>query len=147
VPRSLRPLELTKIGHGGGDAHPLHHVVLAAAVAALVLTSTAAASSRSTTCPGVTSVKWTTPYTPSKSGTHYDVSVSGKAYTCAQAEASVKKLATHEATGSFPTVVAGGPTGWTCTASKSKTGLAYTGTCDPKSSNGFNGPSFSWTVG
>ena len=104
----------------------------------------ATASAASKVCPPVTGVKWVAPYAPHPSGTAYDLIVSGT-MTCNKAAGYVKKVVAHHVhTGqSF----AGGPSGWTCKGSPSKSGLAYTGTCSPRS-QGFNARDyFSWTVG
>jgi hypothetical protein len=40
-----------------------------------------------------------------------------------------------------------GPAGWVCKANPSKTGRAYTGTCQPKSEGLVPTDYFGWTVG
>jgi hypothetical protein len=95
-------------------------------------------------CPTLTAGAWQLPYAPYTKGTVYDVKVNG--YACAKADAYVKKLVTNKVSNGGPTTVKGGPRGWTCTASKSKTGLAYTGQCSKKFPS-IGGPFFAWSVG
>ncbi len=123
-------------------AVPLAIVVLALAS---VGTATGSKSNRGAgVCPVLSGVKWVLPYAPYTSGTKYDLHVNGK-ITCGQATPYVKKLvAMHVHTN---VAFAGGPTGWTCKASASKTGLAYTGTCQPKSEGFLPHDYFVWTVG
>ena len=105
--------------------------------------ATAAATSNGV-CPQVAGVKWVAPYAPYPSGTTYDLHVKGK-MTCAKAAGYIKKLvARHVRTNQ---AFAGGPSGWTCTASASKSGLAYTGTCNPKKESLDPSDYFTWTVG
>jgi hypothetical protein len=94
-------------------------------------------------CPILTGHQWVLPYAPYTKGTKYDVHVIK--YSCAQADSYIRVLVTHKVHGTFPALVDGGPKGWRCTASRSKTGLAYTGNCSK--TLGFTGPSFQWTVG
>ena len=95
-------------------------------------------------CPTLSAGAWQLPYSPYTKGTVYDVSVNG--YSCAKADGYIKKLVANKVSNGEPTTVKGGPKGWTCTASKSKTGLAYTGQCSKKALS-INGTFFSWTVG
>ena len=74
----------------------------------------------------------------------HDVTVNG--YSCAKADGYIKKLVTHKVSNGFPTEVKGGAPGWTCTGSKSKTGLAYTGQCSKKFPS-MGGTYFGWSVG
>ena len=50
--------------------------------------------------------------------------------TCAKAVGYVKKLVARHVRTNQP--FAGGPSGWTCKAQASKSGLAYVGGCNPK---------------
>jgi hypothetical protein len=84
------------------------------------------------------------PYAPYTKGTAYDVKVNG--YPCAKADGYIKKLVTSKVCNGIPTTVKGGPKGWTCTASKSRTGLAYTGQCSKKFPS-IGGTFFAWSVG
>jgi len=105
--------------------------------------ATAAAASNGV-CPPVTGVKWVAPYAPHPSGTTYTVQVKGK-MTCAKAVGYVKKLVARHVRTNQP--FAGGPSGWTCKAQASKSGLAYVGTCNPKNESSLD-PSdfFGWSV-
>ena len=76
-------------------------------------------------CPTLTASTWQLPYAPYTKGTAYDVKVNG--YTCAKADGYIKKLVTSKVGNGIPTTVTGGPKGWTCTASKSKTGARVHG--------------------
>jgi hypothetical protein len=100
------------------------------------------ASSR--VCPTLTASTWQLPYAPYTQGTVYDVKVNG--YACSKADGYIKKLVTKKVGNGIPTTVKGGPKGWTCTASKSKTGLAYTGQCSKKYPS-IGGTFFAWSVG
>jgi hypothetical protein len=129
-------------------------VVAASAATALAAVATANAGGTSlsaiaTTCPKITATPWVAPYAPHPKGNQYDVSVRGKGWTCKRADVYVIKLVAHKVQGTFPSIVKGGPKGWYCTASKSKSGLAYTGQCSPTKAASFtlNAPGFSWTVG
>jgi hypothetical protein len=95
-------------------------------------------------CPTLSASGWQLPYSPYTKGTVYDVTVNG--YSCAKADGYITKLVATKVSGGFPTTVKGGPKGWKCTASKSKTGLAYTGQCSKKALS-IGGTFFSWTVG
>ena len=95
-------------------------------------------------CPVVTASQWQLPYSPYTTGTQYDVKVKG--YSCAKADTYIKTLVAHKVSSGYPATVKGGPPGWKCTGSRSKTGLAYTGTC-VKNSNAINGTFFGWSVG
>ena len=74
-------------------------------------------------CPTLTAGTWQLPYAPYTKGMVYDVKVNG--YACTKADGYIKKLVTNKVGNGIPTTVKSGPKGWTCTASKSKTGLAY----------------------
>jgi hypothetical protein len=106
-------------------------------------------STTTTTCPVITATPWVAPYVPHPKGNKYDVHVHGKGWTCKRADAYVIKLVANKVQGNFPSIVKGGPTGWYCTASRSKSGLAYTGQCSPTKAASFSltAPGFSWTVG
>jgi hypothetical protein len=108
--------------------------------------STGAAGLRvgSGVCPTVTGVKWVEPSAPHASGTVYDLHVKGK-ITCAQAAKYVKVLTGK--TVQTGVAFSGGPPGWTCKASPSKTGFAYFGTCQPKSEGFLPHDYFAWTIG
>jgi hypothetical protein len=95
-------------------------------------------------CPTLTASTWQLPYAPYTKGTAYDVKVNG--YPCAKADGYIKKLVTSKVGNGIPTTVKGGPKGWTCTASKSRTGLAYTGQCSKKFPS-IGGTFFAWSVG
>jgi hypothetical protein len=123
--------------------------IAAAATTTITLTMTTMAhaatfSTSNGVCPIITASQWQLPYAPYTKGTQYDVHVKG--YSCAKADGYIKQLVTHKVSNGFPTRVKGGPSGWHCTGSRSKTGLAYTGQCS-KHANTFNGPYFVWTVG
>jgi hypothetical protein len=129
--------------------------VTAAAVAAAVTCAAASAPSPAAaaiqagggtngTCPTLTAGTWQLPYAPYTKGTVYDVKVNG--YACAKADGYIKKIVTNKVSSGIPTTVKGGPKGWTCTASKSKTGLAYTGQCSKKFPS-IGGTFFAWSVG
>jgi hypothetical protein len=95
-------------------------------------------------CPTLTAAPWQLPYAPYTKGTVYDVKVND--YACTKADGYIKKLVTNKVGSGIPTTVKGGPKGWTCTASKSKTGLAYTGQCSKKFPS-IGGTFFAWSVG
>jgi hypothetical protein len=130
--------------------HTLRIAALTAITAAVLALAGTASGSRSVPaksgkCPIVTGHKWILPYAPYTSGTQYDLSVHGNKITCKQAAGYVQKLVTqHVHTG---VAFSGGPPGWTCKASPSKTGLAYFGTCQPKSEGFLPADYFAWTVG
>ena len=111
--------------------------------AGIATTATASAASNGV-CPQVTGVKWVAPYAPHPSGTLYDVHVKGT-MTCDKAAGYVTKLVAHHVRTNHR--FAGGPSGWTCTASASENGLAYTGTCNPKKETFNPRDYFTWTVG
>jgi len=94
-------------------------------------------------CPVITASQWELPYSPYTKGTTYDVSVKG--YSCAKADSYIKTLVTHKVSTGYQRTVKGGPSGWKCTGSASKTGLAYTGTCSKNAST--SGTFFGWSVG
>jgi hypothetical protein len=109
-----------------------------------IATAATAAAASNGVCPQVTGVKWVAPYAPHPSGTAYDVHVKGK-MTCAKAAGYIKKLvARHVRTNQ---AFAGGPSGWTCKAEASKSGLAYVGSCNPKKESFNPSDYFTWTVG
>jgi hypothetical protein len=126
-------------------------ISIAAAATTSTITLTTATMAHAATlstsngvCPIITARQWQLPYAPYTKGTQYDVHVKG--YSCAKADGYIKTLVTHKVSNGFPTSVKGGPSGWQCTGSRSKTGLAYTGQCS-KNANSFNGPYFAWTIG
>lgn len=106
--------------------------------------SVAVAAGSSKLCAPVSGVKWVAPSSPHASGTQYDLHVSGKV-TYTQATGYVKKIVARHVHTNQP--FAGGPHGWTCKASASKTGLAYTRTCNPKTETFDASDYFTWTVG
>jgi hypothetical protein len=123
-------------------------IVSVLVIAAAVLTSADIASATSLKppptlrCSLLTATQWVLPYAPHTKGTQYTVSAHGIA--CKQAEAYVRKLV---ATKVVHSTVKGGPSGWACTASASKTGLAYTGQCSPKGQSfNINAPGFTWSI-
>jgi len=103
-----------------------------------------AAATTSGHCSPVTGVQWVLPYAPHTKGTAYDVSV--VKYHCASAQSYVRKLVKEKVHAKLAGPIPGGPSGWHCTGSPSKTGLAYTGECAKNKLN-INGASFEWTVG
>lgn len=92
----------------------------------------------------ITGVQWVLPYAPNTKGTAYDVSV--VKYNCASAQGYVRTLVKEKVHSKLSGSIPGGPSGWHCTGSPSKTGLAYTGQCAKNKLN-LNGASFEWTVG
>ena len=114
------------------------------AVAAFIGPESGSALNGPGVCPIVTGAEWTLPAAPYTTGTRYDLHVHGK-ITCRQAAGYVKTLVQRSVQTNKP--FAGGPRGWTCKASASKTGRAYTGTCQPKSESFLPRDYFVWTVG
>jgi len=94
-------------------------------------------------CPILTASKWVAPVSSNTTGTKYRVTVSN--YSCAQADRYITKLVTHKVSHAIPYRVKGGPHGWVCTGSPSKTGVAITGTCGPLHAGFTGGPRFTWT--
>jgi hypothetical protein len=60
----------------------------------------------------------------------------------------VRKLIASKVQGNGGGTVSGGPKGWVCTGSQSKSGLAFTGQCSPSAAASFlpGSPGFAWTV-
>ena len=117
------------------------------AVASLASPAAAAVEAEGATngvCPTLTAGTWQLPYAPYTKGTAYDVKVNG--YACTKADGYVKKLVIEKVGNGIPITVKGRPKGRTCTASKSKTGLAYTGQCSKKFPS-IGGTFFAWSVG
>ena len=94
-------------------------------------------------CPVITAAQWQLPYSPYSKGKEYSVQV--RSYSCSKADKYIRKLVTHKVHGNFPSLVDGGPKGWRCIASRSKSGRAYTGSCS-QSKTGFTGPFFGWSI-
>jgi hypothetical protein len=113
-------------------------LVLVGAAAVLSLAAAAAASGGSgipsvTTCKPFVGAKWVNPYPPHENGDHFQVQVSGKAFTCATADAYTKKFIVEKITPekSMPGdgAVADGPKGYNCTSGISYIKTAYQGSC------------------
>jgi hypothetical protein len=112
-------------------------------VAAAPGSATASVDAASGVCPALAGSTWQLPYSPYTKGNEYDVHV--RNVSCVKADKYIKKLVTKKVGHGLTPSVKGGPPGWTCTGSRSKTGLAYTGQCSKSSS--FSGPFFGWSVG
>jgi hypothetical protein len=86
-----------------------------------------------TLCKSFVSAKWQNPYPPHEIGDHFQAQVSGKAFTCATADAYIKKFIVQkikpEKTMPQIGLVAGGPKGYTCSSGISYTHQAYQGSC------------------
>lgn len=100
-----------------------------------------------TACPVFTSVKWVSPMPPNDAGTQYQLTVTQKAMTCAQATTWAQKLIAQHINGqpmqpSYPPLT-GGPPGYVCKGSPDNTGHAYRGHC-LKGSDPF-APGFNWS--
>lgn len=114
-------------------------VVLAAAAGA-------DASSASTKCPAFTATPWQSPFTTKTvKGDTYIVTNNGTKYSCAQLESFVKKLVAERVPKTIPLQIKGVPSGWYCTATADKEGLAFNGGCRP-SRLAITGPNFAWTT-
>jgi hypothetical protein len=111
---------------------------------AVTAAEASAAAATSGHCAPVSGVQWALPYAPNTKGTSYNVSV--VKYNCASAHAYVRTLVKEKVHSKLSGTIRGGPSGWHCTGSPSKTGLAYTGECAKNRFN-LNGASFEWTVG
>lgn len=118
--------------------------LLTPATIAVTAVGVSAATVTSGHCAPVSGVQWALPYAPSTKGTSYDVSV--VKYNCANAQAYVRTLVKEKVHSKLSGTIPGGPSGWQCTGSPSKSGLAYTGECAKNKLN-INGASFEWTVG
>ena len=103
-----------------------------------------AAANTSGHCASVTGPQWALPYAPNTKGSAYVVNV--VKYNCASAQSYVRTLVKEKVHSKLSGSIPGGPSGWHCTGSPSKTGLAYTGECAKNKLN-LNGASFEWTVG
>lgn len=86
-----------------------------------------------TTCKPFTATKWVNPYPPHEVGHHYQVTVTGTAFTCKTADAYVVRFVAQKIKPlkSMPTEgkVAGGPAGYRCTSGIAHNGTAYQGNC------------------
>lgn len=106
-------------------------------------TATAAPVQAGRPCATFTGPAWLDPISPSFHGKKYTVYV--HKYVCKRALSYVRKLVTHKVYEVYGNRVgvSGGPRGWKCTASVSKTGLAYSGQCSNQT-DPVTGPYFSW---
>ncbi len=89
---------------------------------------------QSTTCKPFTATKWVNPYPPHEVGKHYQVVVTGTAFTCKIANALVVKFVAEKIKASsrlMPTIgkVTGGPTGYKCSSGIANNHTAYQGNC------------------
>jgi hypothetical protein len=101
----------------------------------------------SKTCKPFVATKWVNPYPPNEKGKHYQVVVTGSAFTCATADALVVKFVAEKIKPlpKMPAIgkVSGAPAGYKCTSGIAHNHTAYQGNCQalqptPSSS------SFSW---
>ena len=90
---------------------------------------------QTTTCKPFTASKWANPYPPHEVGKHYQVVITGSAFTCKTADAYVVKFVAEKIKPlkSMPGdgAVTGGPAGYKCTSGISNIHTAYQGTCIP----------------
>ena len=111
-------------------------LVGAAAVLALIAAGSAVGGNGVpgvTTCKPFVGAQWVNPYPPHEKGDHFQALVSGKAFTCASADAYVKKFIVEKISPlkSMPMdgAVTGGPQGYNCTSGISYIHTAYQGSC------------------
>lgn len=102
---------------------------------------------QSTTCKPFTATKWVNPYPPHEVGKHYQVTLTGTAFTCKTADALVVKFVAEKikASKSTPTIgkVTGGPAGYKCTSGIANNHTAYQGNCLSLNQS-LSSSSFSW---
>lgn len=120
--------------------------LLACAVAvgcsALTAHAAAAATLGSPLCPGKLAGPAWTHLTTKASGSHYEVSTLGTAFTCKTATVWVKKFITQNAPNRTSFNRLAGPKGYTCKALADKQGKAFSGSCLKVSATGTSG--FGW---
>lgn len=93
-------------------------------------------------CPGkLVGPAWTH-LTTKASGSHYEVSTLGRAFTCKTATLWVKKFITQSVPSRTSFNRLKGPKGYTCKALADKQGRAFSGSCLKVSATGVSG--FSW---
>jgi hypothetical protein len=95
-------------------------------------------------CSPISGVQWALPYAPNDKGTAYDVNV--VKFNCGRAQAYIRTLVKEKVHAKLSGPIPGGPSGWHCTGSPSKSGLAFSGECAKNKLN-MNGGSFEWAVG
>jgi hypothetical protein len=100
------------------------------------------------TCKPFMGVRWVNPYPPNERGDHYQVVITGSAFTCTSADAYVKqfvreKIKSTQKSGLPNGPVQGGPAGYVCTSAIGKTATAFQGRCVQKHATA-GSPLFSW---
>ncbi len=91
----------------------------------------------STTCKPFVGAKWVNPYPPHEAGDHFQIIVTGKAFSCKSAAVYVHGFVAEKIKPSPKLVgglgyVTGGPAGYVCTSGIGHTGTAYQGNCRAK---------------
>ncbi len=87
-----------------------------------------------TTCKPFVGTKWVNPYPPNNAGDHYQITVTGKRFTCKSAAIYVRKFIAEKIKPAPKLIgglgyVKGGPAGYICTSGIGHTGTAYQGNC------------------
>ncbi len=99
------------------------------------------------TCKPFVGGRWANPYPPHEVGDHFQVTVTGKAFTCTSAGKYVRKFVAEKIKPSpkLPGVgyVADGPAGYVCTSGVGYTHTAYQGSCRAKKQT-LTSSSFTW---
>ncbi len=90
-----------------------------------------------TTCKPFVGTKWVNPYPPHEAGDHFQITVTGKAFSCTSAAVYVRRFIAEKIKASPKLIgglgyVTGGPAGYVCTSGIGHTGTAYQGNCRAK---------------
>lgn len=101
-----------------------------------------------TTCKPFVGTKWVNPYPPHEAGDHFQITVTGRAFSCRSAAVYVTKFIAEKIKASPKLIgglgyVTGGPAGYVCTSGIGHTRTAYQGSCRAKQPT-TNSSSFTW---